>query len=70
MEEFIARENVRRFEARLRASTDDREKSVIRELLGAEQRHLDDIVCRDPPTKGIYLFAATADLAKRSLPRS
>lgn len=46
MEEFIARENIRRFEARLRASTDDREKSVIRELLGAEQRRLDDIVCQ------------------------
>jgi len=41
--EFIARENIRRFEARLRASSDDRQKSVIRDLLGAEQRRLEDI---------------------------
>ena len=41
--EFIARENIRRFEARLRASSDDRQKSVIRDLLGAEQRRLEDL---------------------------
>jgi len=43
VDEFHARENIRRFEARLRASSDDRQKSVIRDLLGAEQRRLEDI---------------------------
>ena len=44
MDEFIARENIRRLEARLRASSDDPQKSVIRDLLGAEQRRLEDII--------------------------
>ena len=44
VDEFIACENIRRFEARLRMSSDDRQKSVIRDLLGAEQRRLEDII--------------------------
>ena len=46
VEEFIARENIGRFEARLRASSDDRQKSVIRDLLAAELRRLEEIVRR------------------------
>lgn len=40
MEYFIARENIRRFEVQLEASTDEAQKRAIRELLEAERRHL------------------------------
>jgi len=43
VEEFVARENIRRFETQLRASSDERQKAVLRGLLAAEQRRLDEV---------------------------
>ena len=43
MEDFIARENIRRFEARLQSSADEAQKREIRRLLDAERRHLQQI---------------------------
>jgi hypothetical protein len=40
MQEFIARENVRRFKAQLQACTDDRQRNTISKLLEVEERHL------------------------------
>lgn len=47
MEEYIACENIRRFEARLESSTDDAQKSTIRALLEAERQHLQSILQTD-----------------------
>lgn len=43
MQEFIARGNIERFRARIRASSDDRHKSILRDLLHAEEQKLDEI---------------------------
>lgn len=43
MEEFIARENIRRFERQLADSNDDGQKAEIQTLLDAERRHLHQI---------------------------
>lgn len=43
MEDFIARENIRRFEAQLQSSADEAQKREIRRLLDAERRHLQQI---------------------------
>ena len=40
MEEFIARENIRRFEAQLDACKDEDQRVEIQALLDAERRHL------------------------------
>lgn len=40
MEEFIARENIRRFEARLESCTDDSQRAEIEALLHAERKKL------------------------------
>lgn len=43
MEEFIARENIRRFERQLADSRDDGQRAEIQALLDAERRHLHQI---------------------------
>lgn len=43
MEEFIARENIRRFEARLESATDQGQRAEIQALLDAERRRLREI---------------------------
>lgn len=43
MDDFIARENIRRFEAQLDSSKDEDQKRAIRALLDAERRHLQQI---------------------------
>lgn len=43
MQEFIARENIRRFEQQLAAATDERQRAQIQALLDAERRHLSEI---------------------------
>lgn len=43
MEEFIARENIRRFEKQLADSNDNDQKAEIQALLDAERRHLHQI---------------------------
>lgn len=40
MQEFIARENIRRFEAQLAACSDTEQKKVLSRLLEAERQHL------------------------------
>jgi len=40
IQEFIAHENIRRFEAQLEAAIDERQKSLIRGLLEVERQHL------------------------------
>ena len=44
MEEYIACENIRRFESRLESSTDEAQKSTIRALLETERKHLQSIL--------------------------
>lgn len=43
MEEFIARANIRRFEAQLESSTDEVQKAEVRLLLEAERQRLHEI---------------------------
>lgn len=40
MQEFIARENIRRFEAQLAACTDPEQRKTLSRLLEAERAHL------------------------------
>ena len=40
MQEFIARENIRRFEAQLAACTDPQQRAVLVRLLDTERQHL------------------------------
>lgn len=40
MQEFIARENIARFEAKLRATTDDGERRVLHQLIRQEEERL------------------------------
>jgi len=44
MQEFIARENVRRFKAQLESATDEAQKSAIQGLLDSERQHLQQIL--------------------------
>ena len=41
MDDFIARENIKRFRAQLSSSSDDEHKAVLRALLEAEQHKLE-----------------------------
>ena len=56
MQEFIARENIKRFEAQLADCTDEEQRQVILRLLEDEQRRLAEILERQsvgrapPPT--------------------
>lgn len=43
MEEFIARENIKCFEAQLLSTTDEVQRARIEALLASERRHLRDI---------------------------
>lgn len=43
MEEFIARENIRRFEVQLAACTDPGQRETLSRLLEAERQHLDSL---------------------------
>jgi len=40
MEEFVARENIKRFRAQLRTSSDADQKTVLHKLLEAEEKKL------------------------------
>lgn len=40
MQEFIARENIRRFEAQLAACTDPEQRKTLSRLLETERQHL------------------------------
>ena len=42
MQEFIARENIRRFEAQLDACTDPEQRETLSRLLDLEREHLKD----------------------------
>lgn len=44
MQEFIARENIRRFEAKLAACTDAEQRKTLSRLLEAERQHLAEAV--------------------------
>ena len=41
MEEFIARENIRRFKAQLADCTDQEQSATLRKLLAEEEAHLE-----------------------------
>jgi hypothetical protein len=40
LEQFIARENIRRLAEKLGNCTDEQQRATLRELLAAEKRHL------------------------------
>ena len=65
MEEFIARENIKRFKAQLRASTDDRQKATLQQLLEAEEQRLQTIV-EDKAGSGVRGSRYSAPNAQRS----
>lgn len=46
MDEFIARENIRRFEAQLKTAVDDSQRTALEDLLRDERKHLMEIVAR------------------------
>ena len=46
MDEFIARENIRRFEAQLKTAVDDGQRSALENLLKEERQRLMEIVAR------------------------
>ena len=43
MQEFIARENIKRFKAQLQACTDDRQRQTLSRLLEAEETRLAEL---------------------------
>jgi hypothetical protein len=49
MQEFIARENVRRFEKQLADCTDPQQRQVLLQLLEAERQRLADAEINDQP---------------------
>ena len=49
MQEFIARENVRRFEKQLADCTDPQQRQVLLQLLEAERQRLADAEINDHP---------------------
>ena len=51
MEEFIARENIKRFEAQFESSTDESQRAEINALLEAERRRLREIRQAKVPPK-------------------
>jgi hypothetical protein len=48
MDEFIARENIKRFKSQLRGSTDAAQQVTLRKLLQEEQDHLAAIRAEGP----------------------
>ena len=43
MQEFIARENIKRFKPQLEVCTDDRQRETLEKLLQAEEQRLVDL---------------------------
>lgn len=43
MDEFIAHENIKRFRVKLRSSSDEEQKTVLRRLLEAEEQKLEQV---------------------------
>ena len=56
MQEFIARENIKRFVAQLSACTDPQQRETLQRLLDAERQHLKEACLektgRPAPLKG------------------
>ena len=48
MDEFIARENIKRFKSQLRASADEAQQGTLRKLLRDEENHLAALRSEDP----------------------
>jgi rubrerythrin len=44
MDAFIARENIKRFKAQLRSTSDEEQKAVLRKLLDEEEEHLKQVI--------------------------
>ena len=44
MEEFLARENIKRFNSQLRSSTDEAQRATLQRLLDAEKQRLQAIL--------------------------
>ena len=61
VDEFVARENIRRFRAQLEACRDQQKKSVLRELLEAEQGRLSEIRAHRRATVDIQRKAHTGN---------
>ena len=51
MEEFVARENIRRFEAQLRACADPSERETLARLLEQSRDQLAQVQARKPDPK-------------------
>jgi hypothetical protein len=49
MEEFVARENIRRFQAQLDACHDPEQRKTLEQLLEAERQRLADAKARKQP---------------------
>ena len=46
MDEFVARENIKRFQEQLKNCTDERQRATLRQLLAEHEQFLSDISCR------------------------
>lgn len=46
MQEFVARENIRRFEAQLETCTDPEQRKTLSRLLDAERQRLDEALAQ------------------------
>jgi hypothetical protein len=53
MEEFVARENIRRFRNQLLVVEDDAERRLLLQLLSAEEQKLDAIISTRPQEIGV-----------------
>lgn len=51
MDEFIARENIKRFAAQLRSSPDEGQKDVLRRLLQIEEQKLQEVRASKRPAR-------------------
>jgi hypothetical protein len=59
VEEFVARENIRRFCNQLLVVEDDAERKLLSQLLSAEEQKLDAIISTRPKEIGVRrLYAA------------
>jgi rubrerythrin len=52
MQEFIARENIRRFEGQLAACTDPQQRETLARLLEAERQHLAQFLAEKRASSG------------------
>jgi hypothetical protein len=53
MEEFVARENIRRFRNQLLVVEDDAERKLLLQLLSVEEQKLDAIISTRPKEIGV-----------------